>query len=173
MIRENEAKLLLELSKLINKFGMKSFSNLVSRLKDPSFISSIEAIDEVAQKLKKPKSKKTIKIDYNKKSKNIIDSISKSAPEKYELLKEISSRIDSKQFFRSLKEITAFVDNQDIYKKQVRSRHQGKYIIISHFINLNLSEIEQFLRKLEIMQHPDDRSLDAWSQVILTKPEKG
>ena len=172
MITENETKLLVELSRLINKYGEKTFCTLIKNLKDPKFLSSIVTLSKVAPTLKKTRKKSGGKTDYNKKSKEKIEKFSSSDIEKYKLLKEILLGIDSKKYFKTLKDFTYFLNDRSVFDKQIRSRSQGKYLFLSHIINKNESQIKEILNQLENTKDINDRSLDAWSEVILNKTKK-
>lgn len=172
MITETETKLLIELSKLINKYGEKTFYTLAKNLKDPKFLSSIETLSEVASTLKKTRKKSGGKTDYNKKIKEKIESFSSSNTEKYRLLKEISLGIDSKNYFKTLKDFANFMNDQGVLDKKIRSRPQGKYLFFSHIINRDQSQIKEILSQVQSTKDLNDRSLDAWSEVILSKTKK-
>ncbi len=124
------------------------------------------------QLLKKQKKKSGGKTDYNKEIKDKIERLSSSDIEKCKLLKEILLGIDSKKYFKTLKDFTNFMNDQGVFNKQIRSRSQGKYLFLSHIINKDQSKIKEILNQVEVTKYSNDRSLDAWSEVILSKTKK-
>ena len=80
--------------------------------------------------------------------------------------------IDSKKYFKTLKDFTYYLNDQGVFDKQIRSRSQGKFLFLSHIINKHQSQIKEILNQLENTKDTNDRSLDAWSEVILSKTKK-
>lgn len=172
MIGKRELDLLFEISKLLKKYGEETFNNLVNNLKDKSFVSSIEVLAKSAPKIKTPTRKTKARTDYSKNLSNVFSELEKNDIEKFELLSEFAKKIDAKNCFSTLKEFSVYLNKTGIYHKKVQTWMHGKFILMSYFSKQTLSEVKHGINRINELQHEEDRSLDAWSNVILKDSKK-
>ena len=173
MIKHKELELLLDIQKLIKKYGVSTFSSLVKNLKNEEFVSSIELLAESTSLLKQSKTNNKKPVDYNEKINSILSEIKKEDVDKYNLLIEVINHIDKKDFFMSLKDFSDYLYKTSIYKSKLKTWVHGKYILISHFSKQRTSDITFGIKHIvENQQDTSERSLDAWSSMILSEEKK-
>ncbi|MBW3020256.1 hypothetical protein KY334_03090 [Candidatus Woesearchaeota archaeon] len=167
MINQKELDLLLEIHKLLNKYGEETFNNLVKNLKDEFFVSSIDILAKSASNIKTPTKKTKARIDYNKYLSNVLSELEKNDIEKFKLLNEFVKELDSKNCFSTLKEFSIYLNETGVYHKKIQTWAHGKFILISYFSTQKIFEIKRTINRINKPQHREDRSLDAWSNIIL------
>lgn len=172
MITNKELDLLLEIRTLLNKYGEETFNDLIKSLKDESFVSGIEILEKSASNIKTPHRKAKAKTDYSKNIRAILSELEKNDFERFELLDEFSKKLDGKSYFGTLKKFSGYLNETGIYYKKVQTWAHGKFILISHFSKCNFSEVKDGINRINKLQHVEDRSLDAWSNIILDGSKK-
>lgn len=173
MIGQKELELLIELKKLINKYGDDTFTNLINHLRDESFLANIEMLSKKIQSIKMPQKRKKIKTNYSKKIDDLLRDIEKNNKEQSILLKNFLIKLNKKEYFKTIKELSKYLANSGIYQKNIKTWEHGKFILLSHFSKQGTSQIKENINEIEKTVDTNDRSLEGWSNIIFDEPQKG
>lgn len=176
MINKKEYDLLIDLSKLLKKFGPEIFLSLSDKFSNPEIFNSISTILYTTAKNKpnvtaiKKKKKKTIGIQIEE----LLERNKELEPDKYNLLTNFYNRFISKTVLPNIKDIKAFVVNNKIPFPEIKSRDRAALNLIEYLSKLpsdkikNLTDIK--LKPSTINKNEDsDRSLQGWTDIILKK----
>lgn len=180
MINKKEYDLIIDLSKLLKKFGPDTFLSLADKFSNPEIFNSISNILYITVKNKpnvtaiKKKKKKTIGIQIEE----LLEKIKELEPDKYNLLTNFYNRFISKSILPNIKEIKAFVVNNKIPIPEIKSRDRAALNLIEYLSKLPSDKINIMT---DIKRNPStinknedsDRSLQGWTDIILNNKPVG
>lgn len=163
MINQDELKLLRALLNTIDKHGLENFYSLNEKLRgsdslDFSFIN--EALSKRKQLESKPK------LDYVVKTEEIIKTLD---DDRKVAVIDLITLIKRKSVLKKLSDFSDYLNASGIQEKQIRSWHEGIYLIAYECVHRDINFIGQLSEALTNSEK-DDRSLDRWSEIIL-KPK--
>ncbi len=180
MTNKNGYDLLIDLAKLLKKYGSDTFLSLADKLSNQEIFSTISNILYTTAKNKpyvsaiKKKQKKTIGIQIQE----LLESTRNMEPDKFNLLSDFYNRFISKTIFPSIKDIKAFVVNNKIQIPEIKSRDRAALNLIEYLSKLpsdKISIMTDIKVKLSTINKKEDsdRSLQGWTDIILkNKPRE-
>lgn len=172
-MRQRELELLVDIAKLLKKYGPDPFELLAKVISTPEMtqhlIELLEQSAKTAKTVKKTKkiTKKKHKISIPK----LLLEIKESEPEKFEILTNLYNDLILKNFLPSLREIKQLAIEYGLPEINFKSRQQAINQIIDSLINLTLEEIKAKIQLIE-KYSGNDRSLEDWSKIILNTQQK-
>ena len=173
MIDQKELELLIELKRLINKYGNETLTDLINHLRDESFLTNIEILSKKIQSIKMSTKRKKVKTDYSKKIDDLLKGIEKNNNEQSILLKKFLTKLNKKDYFKTVKELSKYLTESGIYQKNIKTWPHGKFILLSHLSQQDILQIQKNIDEIEKIIDANDRSLEGWSKIIFDKPQKG
>jgi len=174
MNRKTELDLLVELAKLVKKYGPESFEALSDLLSSPVMTQRLPSLlKEVA---KESRTNTTVKQEI----KNIkraptprsLNNIEESEPEKYSILMDIYNSLNDKTALPTLEGIRKFSLDHDLPRITAKTRKLAINQLINSLSGLPEGEFERIAQSFKKYGF-DDRSLEGWSDIILKKSKNG
>ena len=172
MISQKELDLLVDIQKLMRKHGEDTFISLSNNLNSSDFIESIKQLGKSAPAIKETNRDKKIKTNYQDKLDKVIFNLNKKDSGKHNILTILIKDLENKKYFQSLKEFSSYLNEAGIYQSKITTWVQGKYILINYLSEKNISYIKSCIEYLEDEKSGKERSLDAWSDIILNEDKR-
>lgn len=176
MIKKNEYDLLVDLSKLLKKYGPDIFLSLADKFSNPEIFNSISNILYTTAKnkpnvsSKKNEHKRTIRT----KTEEFLESTRNLEPDKFNLLLNFFNRFISKTILPNTKDIKAFVVYNKIQIPEIKSRDRTVLNLMEYLSKLPIDKIK-IMTDIKVKpsnikkNHDSDRSLQGWTDIILKK----
>lgn len=172
MISQKELDLLIDVQKLIRKYGEDTFTRLSNNLNGEDFINSIKLLGKSFPVIKETSRDTKIKTNYQDKLDQVIVNLSKKDSGKHKILTILIKELEHKKYFSAVKEFSSYLNEAGIYQSKITTWIQGKYILINYLSEKNISYIKSCIEYLEDEKSGKERSLDAWSNVILNEDKR-
>lgn len=173
MKTKRELDLLIDLAKLLKKYGPGSFESLAESISSPETAQKLSVVLVQVAKIGRtiPKTKRNIR---HKKEPSIPKSLiilEKIEPQKYKFLMNFYNDLIVKKILPSLRDIKEFATDCGLPEIRAESRQKAIGPLISLLIKFSN---EQLIAKIQSLKKHDtsDRSLEGWSDVILKKQRK-
>lgn len=175
MSTRQETYLLVDLAKLLKKYGPEPFEALASSIATPEMSQRLANLLTHAARTAQATSKEREEVKAKKRSKPVRDlllSLKTSEPEKYELLIRFYDDMMSGKFLPSMRDIRNFVSECGLPEIRQPSRQKSIDPLIKALI---LLPIEELNRKIQsVMKYSRPKSdLEGWSNLILAGTKKG
>lgn len=174
MTDQRELDLLIDLVKLLKKYGPVSFEELAKYLSSQTITQELpQILTKVAQMAR------TIAEKKQKKEKEqataipqTLISIEHSEPEKYQLLKVFYDELIAKAVLPTLKDIKEFLRESGFPETRADSRQKAINPLVSSLVKSSNKEI---LNKIQSISKYKSgyRSLEGWGNIILNGKDKG
>jgi DNA-binding transcriptional MerR regulator len=172
MTDQQELDLLIDLVKLVKKYGPVSFEELAKYLSSQATTQELpQILTKVAQMTRAIPEKKQKKEQATAIPKALI-SIEHSEPEKYLLLKVFYDKLTAKAVLPTLKDIKEFLRESGFPEAHADSRQKAINPLVSSLVKSSNKEI---LNKIQSISKYKSgyRSLEGWGNIILNGKDKG
>lgn len=163
MITDNELKLLIALLKNVDKYGLQTFLSLKEKLAvseelDFNFLEKLSK-----EKFKNLKQKSNYKVEMEK----YLDGIEIN---KKLAVNNLVNSFQSRAKLKNLLEVSSYLNSLGFSDKKISTWQEGIYILVKglHKYNFDLNYIDKIQNDFE-PPLDDDRSLERWSEIILSK----
>jgi hypothetical protein len=170
-----ELNLLVEISKLLKKYGVKSFENLAVQLSKPELTETIASIlvktAETAKEQPSVPVKKPEQLEPSAYRQKLLD-LEKTESEKSALLIKLYDDLITKAILPNMGDIESFALANDIPVKKASSRHKTVISFVDNFLSLPLEKAKELIATIPPLSRPDNRSLESWSDIILHSKKK-
>lgn len=174
MSEDKKLDLLMDLAKLLKKYGPEPFENLAES------ISSLEITERLKKLLKgsvsisrsvsTPLDSGVDRVPRTVREK--LEALKNSEPLKYELLTSFHASLFTKVLLPTLRDIRDFARDHELHEITSKGRSDAISQLIKQLIPLSYEDLREKLASSRL--HRDgDRSLEAWSNLILGKPKNG
>ena len=174
MSEDKKLDLLMDLAKLLKKYGPEPFENLAES------ISSLEITERLKKLLKGSVSiSRSVSIPLDSGADRVprtvrekLEALRNSEPQKYELLINFHASLLAKVILPALRDIRDFTRDHGLHEITSKGRSDAVSQLIKQLIPLSYEDLREKLSSLRL--HRDgDRSLEAWSDLILGKSKNG
>lgn len=170
MRTQRELDLLIDLAKLLKKYGPETFDSLAELISSPEMIEKLPHILTQVAKMARTTSK-TKRKTRQKQAPSIprsLINLESVDPEKYQLLMKAYTDLITKTVLPSLKDIKEFAIECELPEIRAESRQRAISPLISSLIKLPNEELKA---KIHLLKKYDtgDRSLEGWSNIILNR----
>ncbi|MFC1904532.1 hypothetical protein ACFLXT_02030 [Chloroflexota bacterium] len=169
MNTNRELDLLVDIAKLLKKYGPEPFELLEKLIRSTDMTQNLSQILNDSAKVASsfPRIKRNIRQERPSVPKSLT-ALQKIDPDKYLLLLELYERLISKTTLRSLKDVKDFALDHGLMEVRAKTRHDAISPLIGQ---LTLLPNERLKTIMEAIQKPEsaDRSLKGWSNIILDK----
>jgi hypothetical protein len=174
MIRERELDLLIDLLKLLRKYGSESFESLANDLSSPEATEHLSRI--LAQVPRKVRAIYPSEKDRRRKQQYAVPKslsiLEKTDQPKFQILTEFYNNLVSKKILPSLSNIKQFAAEFGLPEVRVESRQKAINPLINALATFPYDKLKERINSVNIYEH-GDRSLEGWGKIILKKkPEE-
>lgn len=166
MIQEDDVKLLSEVVRIADRYGLDSVARLASLIKDPESAADIAAVLEAAAG-KAAKSKGRAKArSTDRIGMGVLSQLEETDPNKHSAVAEFRDRLLAGASLRSMQEIRQFALIHDLSIGKASSRNAAIPALLRSIAAL---ETPAILALLDSLTTPDneDRSLKRWRELIV------
>jgi hypothetical protein len=174
MIKERELDLLLDLLKLLKRYGPESFELLANDLSSPEATEDLSRIlTQVSRKAKtihQPEKNRRGKRQHPiPKSLFILE---KTDPQKFQILIGFYNDLITKRILPSLSNIKQFAAEYGLPEVRAESRQKAINPLINALVTSPYDKMKERIQLIS-MHQLGDRSLEGWGKIILKrKPEE-
>ncbi len=173
MSEKKELELLIDIAKLLKKYGPETFESLAKNLILPDFSERLASVlsraakiaESVPSKELKAVKKKTPKKDFR----SSLVELDKTDPEKSGLLLSFYDNMIEKKFLPTLRNIHTFLSDMGFQPPKAKSREKAIVPLVKMLSTLSIDELIECLNDVKAVSRQDDRSLEGWSNIILDK----
>lgn len=172
MNKETEFDLLVDLSKLLKKYGPETFDRLREQMSAPEFVARLTDLlsgaVRVARTLpartgseRRPLSQKEVR--------SSLVALGVTDPEKRDLLVRFYDELTAKIVLPTAQDLRGFAARVGLGFLEIRSRPQAVVALLEDLRSRPLDELTVLVADLKTAAGSDDRSLESWSRIILDK----
>lgn len=173
MITEPELDLLVDLAKLLKKYGPEPFELLAQSISSPEMTQHLSStLIQVAKTARTiPKTKREPRLKKEPSIPKSLTSLKSVEPEKYQLLMNFYTDLNARAVLKSLRDIKEFAMECGLPELHAKSRQKAIGPLISSLVKF---PNEQLIRKLQSIKKHDagDRSLEGWTNIILNRQRR-
>lgn len=163
---KEDAQLLAELARLIDRYGPERFARLACVLRNPEEARELAAVVEGALVVRHPTNSRKGQANRPPLGSRILETLKKSEPEKFELLASFRDDFAAGKILPSMRQVRGFADESGIMLGSVASRDKAVTPLLRSMAALPLSRVQTLVQETALKQ-ADDRSLASWSDVIM------
>ena len=173
MTNEKEYDLLIDIIKLIKKYGFETFEDLAKELSSPSIQEKLpEILSKTVKSVKKypikqPRSKKTTDSPRSFRAK--LSKLKETEPEKGRILLNFYDDLLSKRCLPNVRDIENFISDAGLRPLTAKARQNAIIPFLKQLVLFEVTEIEKLLINVPPLVKDNDRSLAGWSDIILKK----
>lgn len=171
-----ELELLVDIAKLLKKYGPETFEALAKTLSKPEFSEDLVTILAKAAKAgyanRSPKTDKARGKQPTRDFRSTLVAMADSEPEKSELLVSFYDRLKAKTVLPTLRDIQMFASEVGLSPLKVNNRQQAIVPLTKELANLPLEELRVKLSTVKSLSTQDERSLEGWSKIILNRQRR-
>ena len=168
---KEDAQLLAELARLIDRYGPDRFARLASLLKNPKEARELAAAVEGALVVRRPTNSWKGQVNRTPPRSRVLEELKKSEPEKYELLFSFRDDFVARKIFPSFRHVRRFADENGIMLGNASSREKTIAPLLRFMAALPMDRVKTFVRECA-REEASDRSLARWSDVIMGRGSK-
>ncbi len=162
---KEDAQLLGELSRLIDRYGAEHFARLASILRNPADASALATVLEGALDVHSRSKRRRRRGIGTLPGSRILDGLRENEPEKYQVLSSFRNDLVGSKIFPSFRHVRRFADEHGIMLGSASSREKAVTPLLRFMAALPLTEMQALVA--ESAREVDDRSLARWSEVIM------
>lgn len=175
MSNNSEFDLLADLGKLIRKHGPEAFEDLANHIARPEFTEQLAHVLSTSARVSRTVGAEKEKPTTKKSQEDFRSSLLKaqeSEPEKAALLLQLYDGLMAKTILPTLKDMNDFALDNDLPELKARARGRAVVPFVKALQSMPLEKARVLCRQLPSARREDDRSLGAWSSIILGKEER-
>ncbi len=172
MNAKNHLDLLVDIAKLLKKYGTDTFEILADNISKPEFakdLTNILSESAKASRTTKPRMKKTKAKSSGKTFRDSLIEIKDYHPEKGEILVHLYDGLIAKTFLPTLRDLNAYLSDNGLPPLKTKSRDSAIIPFVKVFLPIPLNEVKNYLQNIQPVPSNDDSSLERWSKVIFKK----
>lgn len=171
-----ELELLIEVAKLLKKYGPDAFEKLAESLSTPEFSERLTTIlsstAKTACSVKKDVQPSEERKQTPRDFRSSLVALAKTKPEKSELLLKFYDSLMAKTSLPTLRDIQSFISDMGLSPLKATARDKAIIPFVKSFLPLGVDEIKAKLVRIKPVSVADDRSLEGWSNIILDKERR-
>lgn len=159
MIGEKEYALMLDLAKLLKKYGPETFESLAGLISSPEFTEKFSAVLVSTAKSGRAD------VSRRKSSTKGLSRLKNVEPEKYEIIQSFIAEFKAGRILPSLKEVNRFVAENNLPEIKAESRSRVISPLAHSLLELSPEDLRKILADL-LKQGKSDSSLSQWGEII-------
>jgi hypothetical protein len=159
--------LLLDLVKLLKKYGPETFKTLATALRDPDQLAhlseTLNILSNESGRLKlgprdRPESKSSLRSQ--------IEFLAEKSPEKAALLRKLLDQLMAPEGI-SIADLRAYARQTGLPQLKSGDRSRLVQAFVASLMTLDLPQIQDHIERLAMTPRTNDRDLAGWSRIIL------
>ncbi len=173
MRTQRELDLLVDLAKLLKKYGPETFESLAESISSPEMTQHLTRTLTQVAKIGRtiPKTKRETGLKQEPSVPRSLITLKSAELEKYQLLMNFYTDLTAKTVLPSLRDIKEFAIDCGLPEVRAKSRQKAISPLISSLFKFSN---EQLIAKIQSLKKYDtgDRSLEGWSNIILNRQRR-
>jgi hypothetical protein len=165
--------LLVDLSKLLKKYGPEVFDQLAEQLSAPEFVARISELlsgtARVARTARAAHLASPRKRPAQKEFRSSLVTLADADPERGTLLVRLYDELMAKTVLPTTQDLRNFATRAGLAPLEIHSRPQAVVAILEGLRGRPLEELTALVADLSRAAGPNDRSLENWTRIILDK----
>lgn len=164
-----EFGLLVDIAKLLKKYGPETFEGLAKNLSSPKFSERLVSILSATAKTGRTVGVKA-KSEFSPRDfRTSLVELEKTEPDRSTLLLKLYDSLMVKSLLPTLRDIQTFVSDTGLPPFKATARSKAIVPFMKTLLNLPLDELKVKLSAIQSVSSQDNRSLEGWSNIILDK----
>lgn len=176
MSNKQELELLVDIAKLLRKYGPEAFENLARDISSPEFSEHLASIlattAKTARTVRTKKRETGGRIGSSRDFRSSLVGLRETEPEKSMLLLNSHDGLMAKKCLPTLRDIQAFASDAGLPVLKATARDRAIIPFLKALLRLNLDDLRSRLSMIKPVLIKDDRSLEGWSNIILDKSRR-
>lgn len=176
MNNDREFELLVDIAKLVKKYGPETFEALAATISSPRFSQHLADIllssAKTSRVVQKNSKSKTESKPLQRGLRSVLIDLEKAEPEKSALLSHLYDGLLQKLFLPTLKDIKTFVSDIGLQPLEAKSRDKAIGQLVKALLLMPVEELKVKLQGIPTIVTKDDRSLEGWSNIILNREQR-
>jgi hypothetical protein len=178
VIRDPDVDLFVEIAQLVEKYGPETFDRLAERLDDDEFIDAIRSALGTAGKAREAqllltKGKRKRQQNGHSTVRSQLAKLEDADPAKAVLLRELYDGLMAKRLLATNRLLNFFCANHGLPEIRSRDRASAVSALVESLIDFPLNDLRRLVNDAEREARPDNRSLSAWTDIILQRKDPG
>jgi hypothetical protein len=172
MSQEGKFELLIDIARLIKKYGPDTFEELANYLRKKETFNSLIELLKTSSKAAKVVSSPTLIIQAEKKKvgiKGFLSRMEKTEPIKAHILSAFHDELLAKAVLPNLREIKDFASDSGLRLITAGSRDKAIFPLLKDLGTRQIDEIKTIINNANRMAQRSDRTLEAWTGIILDR----
>ncbi len=168
MKEDRELDLLVDLSKLLRKYGPDLFDQLAEQLSTPEFINRLaELLSRTARVARTAPTNRRAKSPSQNEFRASLVALADSEPERGALLLRLYDELMAKTILPTMENLRGFAAKAGLNPLEMRSRPQAVVALVVELRGRSLTELNALVADLNTTGGQHDRSLENWTRIIL------
>jgi hypothetical protein len=167
VIDKRELDLLVDIARLVKKYGPDAFEALAKSVASPEFSDRLSSILTSMSNAYRAQRQNGGHRKQTKDSRSFLVELSKSDPDRGRPLLEFYDRLAAKSVLPALKELKDFASDVGLTHVTAANRNRAIAELVTEMSRLPAQELQEKLAALKCVPVRDDRSLEGWSKIIL------
>jgi len=175
----NERKqfdLLIDIARLLKKYGPDAFENLAKDLKKAETVEKLGALLQVSADASRKagllKGKKGASTRKKMSAENFLRELESTQPAKALILATFYDDLTAKNALPSLGDITALAIDKGLEPMRAKSRDKAIPLLLKDLANRPIENIRLIVEEVTVRAEKGDRSLQGWAGVILNDKQR-
>lgn len=178
MTDDKKYDLLIDIAKLIKKYGADTLLSLYDEVSSLQFDKKLAAIllkaGQVSKQLElHEKPKQEISLGPQRSFRSQLVHLNETQPRKAGFLITFYDNLTAKRSLPTLRDINDFIADNGLQPLKAKSRKNAITQLVKQLLNSKEEDIEKIAGNIPVAGESDDRSLAGWSDIILKKKPKG
>jgi len=173
MTTQRELDLLVDIAKLLKKYGPEPFELLAASISSPEMTQHLSVVLTQVAKIARsiPKTKRESRLKEKPSVPRALTALKNVNLEKYQLLMNFYTGLNAKSVLPTLRDLQEFAIDCGLPEVRAKSRQKAISPFIGSLIKL---PNEQLIEKIQLLKKYDmgDRSLEGWSNIILNRQRR-
>lgn len=161
-----DAQLIGELARLIDRYGPERFAKLAKLLRDPEEARQLADLLEGALEVRRPISKRKARSTETRPGSRILEGLRENEPEKYQLLFSFRDDVVARKILPLFRHVRRFAGENGIMLGSASSREKAIAPLLRFMAGLPLAQVQSLVEQ-SAREEAGDRSLASWSDVIM------
>lgn len=173
MKTQQELDLLVDMAKMLKKYGPEPFESLAESISSPEMTQHLSRILTQVVKIARtiPKTKRATEPKQEPLIPKVLTTLKSAEPERYQILMNFYNDLIAKRVLPSLRKIKEFAMDCGLPEIRTKSRQKAISPLISSLIKLPNRQLVAKIQSLK-MRDADSRSLEGWSNLILNRQRR-
>ena len=168
-----EFDLLVDLSKLLKKYGPEVFTQLAEQLSAPEFVEQLTKLlsgtARVARKVPATHAASLPKTPSPHELRSSLVALGETEPERGVLLVRLYDELMAQTVLPTIQDLRTFAIRAGLGPLEIRSRPQAVLALLNELRKRPVEELTALVADLHTATGQNDRSLENWSRIILDK----